>query len=137
VPDELIAPTAAVRFTYETDAGGALVLADVTPVQATALPSDDLDADLAPFAGFWVELRDVDGAVLWRRVTPHPLGGTVEVFADAQPTRLNDDVGAPVVTVIVPALDGADSVALVGSPPAEPDGEVVDLLIHAFEVPVA
>lgn len=133
MPDEVIPSTDGIRFTYETDGAGALILVDAVPVSMTAFPSDDLDPDLAPFRGFWFELRDAGGALLWRHVTQHPLRGTVEIYSDEQPGLLDDDVGAPVASVAIPALAGADTVALMGSPAAEPDGEVVELLTHRFE----
>jgi len=137
VPDEAIPSTDAIRFSYVTVAGGALALADATPTAITALPSDELDSDLAPFAGFWFELRDVDGNALWRHVTLHPLRGTVEVYGadDGDPPMglLPDDVNAPFATVAIPALDGADSVALMGAPPGAPGGAAVELLVHRFE----
>lgn len=138
MPDEAIPSTDAIRFSYVTDAGGALILADATPVAITAVPSDELDVDLAPFTGFWFELRDVDDNALWRHVTLHPQRGTVEVYGDdgaGDPPMglLPDDVNAPFATIAIPALDGADSVALMGAPPGEPGGAVVELLVHRFE----
>jgi hypothetical protein len=138
VPDEVIPSTDAIRFSYEVDGAGALKVVDAVPVAITALLSDDLDPDLGPFTGFWFELRDVDGNVLWRHVTQHPLRGTVETYGDGdlgEPVAglLPDDVNAPFATIAIPALDRADSVALVGAPPAEPDGAVVELLVHRFE----
>jgi hypothetical protein len=139
VPDEVVPLTDAIRFSYALDGGGGLAVADAAPVAITALPSDDLDFDQAPFTGFWFELRDVDGNVLWRHVTGHPLRGTVEVYGDdaaGEPSMglLPDEVGAPFATIAIPALDGADSVVLMGAPVAEPDGEVVELLVHRFEI---
>jgi len=139
MPDEVVPPTDAIRFSYETDAAGALVLVDAAPLQITSLGPEDLDEDLAPFTGFWYELRDVAGDVLWRHVAAHPLRGTVETHGSddvGNPVvaRLDDDVNAPVATVAVPSLDGADSVALMGAPADEPGGAVVELLVHRFEI---
>ena len=138
MPDEVIPSTDAIRFSYETDGAGALVLADAVGVAITALPSDDLDPDNEPFKGFWFELRDVDGNVLWRHVTQHPLRGTVETygddeFGDAVVGLLPDDVNTPFATIAIPALEGADSVALMGAPAAELDGAAIELLVHPFE----
>ena len=139
MPDEVVPLTDAIRFSYETDAAGALILVDAFFVQITTLGPEDLDEDLAPFTGFWYELRDVDGNVLWRHVAAHPLRGTVETHGiddagNSVLARLDDDVNAPVASVAVPSLDGADSVALMGAPADESDGVAVELLVHRFEI---
>jgi hypothetical protein len=137
VPEEVAPSTDAIRFTYGVDAAGALALVRAVRVSMTALPSVELDPQLGPFTGFRYELRDVNGSVLWRHVAPHPLDRTVEVFGEVSISRVPDDVGARSPTVVVPALDGADTVALIGAPGGERGPEAVELLVHRFEAPFA
>ena len=138
MPDEVVPSTDAIRFSYAIDGVGALTLADAVDVAITALPPDDLDPGVGPFTGFWFELRDVDGNVLWRHVTQHPLRGTVETYGNDAggglvAGLLADEVGVPFATIAIPALDGAVKVALMGAPPAEPGSAAVELLVHRFD----
>jgi hypothetical protein len=133
VPDEEVPSTDAIRFTYELDGSGALALVDASTTSMTTFSGDDLDPDLAPYGGFWWELRDADGTALWRQVTSHPLSDTVETTGGGTLGRLDNEFSSPAVTVAVPGLEGAATVAVMGAPPDQLDGEVVELLTHDYE----
>ena len=68
--------------------------------------------------GFWVETRTADGRTIHRRVLPDPFAADVEVFS-ADPggsiARVPDTEPSRLVTVLVPASDAADHVALFSS----------------------
>jgi hypothetical protein len=74
--------------------------------------------------GFWVETRTGDGTTLHRRVLPDPFVSDVEVFAadpDGSIARVPDTEPSRLVTVLVPASEAADHVALFSSA-ARPTG---------------
>lgn len=134
MPDDQVPSTDAIRFTYDLDGAGGLELVDATFVSMTTFDGDDLDLDLSPFGGFWFELRDGDGNALWRHVALHPQRGTVELFGAGGLDVVDDQRGVPVVSVAIPAVTGAASVALVGAPPDQLDGQAVELLAHVYDV---
>lgn len=82
--------------------------------------------------GFWYELRDVVDNVVWRQSAPHPIRFESEGPADdiGALTWAPDPAPAGSFSAQVPLLEGAVTLALVGSPPpgAAP-GPVADLAI--------
>jgi hypothetical protein len=104
-------------FTYQ---GGRVRLSSRQRVEVTTPPSDPTTG-YGGESGFWYELRDADGRVLYRRVAESPIRFTVEVPVD-------DDLGASelarvpvpepegVFTLLVPDLEEARTLALVSSP---------------------
>jgi hypothetical protein len=70
-------------------------------------------------AGFWVEVRDSEERVLYRRVMPNPIASGVEVRSD-DPERplswreLKEPRGS--FTLLVPDIGATSSLVLLGSP---------------------
>ena len=104
-----------VRLTFEY-AGNDLRVVDRQEVAMLAPPSDSLEADAAA-TGFWVELRDSDGAILYRRVLHDPREFDTETIADAGGgvARLPREHPRGVFRLVVPAIDGAQA-AVFGRP---------------------
>ncbi|MBW8487518.1 hypothetical protein [Actinomadura parmotrematis] len=103
------------RFTYE---GRRPRLLSADRVDMPAPPTDELDG-YEGRRGFWVEVRDPGGRTLHRRVMADPMDPTVEVFSAAPEATLRRvRAGRPrgAFTVVVPDLDGADHLALMGAP---------------------
>jgi|GEM_PF-5481651 len=72
-------------------------------------------------SGFWYELRDGSGTVIYRQVARHPIQFTIEAHdPGANPAHFQVPVADPSgwFMVIVPELPEAQTVALVGSLPA-------------------
>lgn len=115
-------PGPAVRLICTADDDGVRVvsrrrLAKVVP------PSEPLDDELVTTtgrAGFWVEVRDADERVRYRRVLPDPLSGEVEVpGGQGSFTRQTSAQASATFALLVPDVPGADHVSLLrGGPPA-------------------
>ena|SRR5947207_10884926 len=91
-----------------------------------APPSDPIPKEREerePRAGFWVDLLDAEGRVLYRKVFGEsPIAFAVSVYTGDkerpfQMQKLEDPTGEFIV--VVPDLPGAESAALYGSPPEE------------------
>ncbi len=99
-------------FTYE---GDEVRLANRQPVEMIAPPGDELSGREQ---GFWVELRDERDEALHRFVMQDPIRRDVEVFSPGaeQPVyRVLVEKPSGYFVVVVPALAGADHVALMSS----------------------
>ena len=81
-----------------------------------APPSDSLEAD-AGATGFWIELRDADGTIVYRRVLHDPREFETETVADASGALTRRPRADPrgVFTLLVPAIQGAQA-AVFGRP---------------------
>jgi hypothetical protein len=102
------------RLIFEYD-GDRVDLVSRQPVDMAAPSSEPLD-EIANRLGFWVELRDPEGAALHRQVLHDPVGASTEVFSP-DPTeslrRVERTRQKGAFTVVVPDLPSADSVAFV------------------------
>ncbi|MEU5884164.1 hypothetical protein [Spirillospora sp. NPDC047279] len=102
-------------FAYE---GRRARLVSTERVDMVVPPTDALEGYEGQ-RGFWVEVRDPDGRTLHRRVMADPMDTTVEVFSagpGASPQRVPAERPQGAFTVVVPDLEGADHLALVGVP---------------------
>jgi hypothetical protein len=122
-------PRRALRLTFEYN-GTNVRLASKRQIDTMAPPSDRTD-EYKGHAGFWVELRDADGRILYRRIMHNP----IEVDREAPSgdpkrpfTRVRNEQKQGVFTVMVPDLDHALEVSLVGSPPEQPARAAKQLL---------
>jgi len=114
-------PSRTLRLTFEYE-GTTVRLLSRQAVEMLAPPSDRTD-EYANHAGFWVEVRDAEDRVLYRRILHHPIQWTREApSGDPQRpfTRVPNDSKRGVFTVLVPDFPNAQHVRLVGSPPGEP-----------------
>ena len=69
--------------------------------------------------GFWIEVRDEGGRVLHRQIMQDPMREDAEVFSDepgASMMRIPRSEARGTFTVLVPDVEAADHVALMGSP---------------------
>ena len=106
------------RLTFEYKGTDVRLIARQS-VDMMAPPSDRLD-EYADHAGFWVELRDGNDRVLYRRVTQNPIALDREApSGDPQRpfTRVPDDTKQGVFTLLVPDLKEARELRVMGSPP--------------------
>jgi hypothetical protein len=110
-----LTPAIRLVFAYQ---GADVQLVDRQPVDQYVPPSDELD-DLRGQSGFWYELRDANGAPLYRLSIGNPVAYETEIVTG---DPANPIVRAPVpepsgdFSLVVPVLEGAQSVALVSSP---------------------
>jgi len=124
---------AAVRLTFAYD-GDDVRLLSRHRVEMTIPPGDALEGHEAQ-AGFWAEVRGVDGRVLHRRVIHDPIQRSVELFSDdPEQTLSRVPVERPegVFTLVVPDVEDADHVALISSGPQLPGARAAAREIARF-----
>jgi hypothetical protein len=120
-PDSPGSQSRALRLTFSYR-GESVELADAQRVEMVVPPGDPPAAE--PQGGFWIELRDASGTVLYRRVMHNPIASDYEVFPRdpggaivRQPVPLRQ--GA--FNVVVPELREADTLSLMtNAPPGQP-----------------
>ena len=84
---------------------------------ATIPPPDDSDLLTDDSAGYWIEVRDADGATLYRQVIANPLGDQLEVFSPSEPLRHIDTPSTRnVIQVLVPDYPTGHEVIVHGRP---------------------
>ncbi|MFC9683866.1 hypothetical protein [Streptomyces sp. NPDC056948] len=108
---------AAVRLIFEYE-GADIRLISRQQVEMIPPPSDQLE-NLRAAQGFWVEVRDTERNALYRRILHDPVRHDAEVFSeDPERTIARVPVQTPrgVFAVLVPDIEAADQVVLVGSP---------------------
>jgi hypothetical protein len=94
---------------------------------AMKVPPSDPVTGLEERAGFWVDLKDEQDQTLYRRVMHDPIRRDVEVFSQGTQRNIHRaPVAEPkgVFTVVLPEIEAAQAVALIGSPPRPPGREL-------------
>lgn len=115
-PAELPGSPGAVRLVFAVD-GDDVGLVSRQAVDVVVPPSDPVSGYEGE-EGFWVETRAADETTLHRRVLPDPFRRDMEVFTDDPDrsiTRTPVTRRQGVFTVLVPADEEADHVALLSS----------------------
>lgn len=110
--------TDAVRliFSYE---GSDVTVISRQRIDVVLPPSEPLDVSTAERSGFWIEVRDTTGAPLHRQLMHDPIRHDAEVFSDDPSqtiARVPVEHPSGVFSVVVPAAEEADHVALMGTP---------------------
>lgn len=85
-------------------------------------PSEPIEASLEGRSGFWLEVRDEAGNALHRQLMHDPIRHDVEVFSEdpeRSVARVPVEHPSGVFSVVVPAPEDADHVALIGTPMEE------------------
>jgi hypothetical protein len=133
VPEETIVEADAIRFTYRwVAADGTCELVDATRVAMTALPGIEIDPAGDPYSGYWYELRDAAGTMMWCLPARNPLSGEVESLTGDGPSNVANDTPEGTVVAVIPNLAGATTVAVMGSPPLDPGSAAAELVAHAY-----
>jgi hypothetical protein len=120
-------------FSYE---GDDLRLLSRQRVEMVPPPSDPLEGFEAQ-KGFWLEVRDAQGAVLHRQIMHAPIRRDAEVFSDdAERSIARIPVERPsgAFAVVIPELPEADHVALVSSPVTETPEATPAAETHRFSL---
>jgi hypothetical protein len=81
-------------------------------------PSEPLDVSLEERSGFWLEVRDEAGNALYRQLMHDPIRHDVEVFSDdpeRSVARVPVEHPSGIFSVVLPAPEDADHVALIGT----------------------
>ncbi|MEV5079243.1 peptidoglycan-binding protein [Streptomyces sp. NPDC056159] len=140
-PPPGLAPSGTMRLTFSYNSedwvGGGPVVRFVSreDLAMTAPLSEDVDAAPQGRAGFWYEVRDAQGQVLYRRGRHLPIAVLIEVTAaEDDGTFSSVPLDAPHGTfeLLAPLLPGATAVVLFSSPPdparlGEPASEIFSL----------
>jgi hypothetical protein len=108
----------AVRLIFQYE-GEDLSLVSRQRVAMTVPPSEPLDVNLEERSGFWLEVRDKAGNALHRQLMHDPIRHDVEVFSDdpeQSVARVPVEHPSGVFSVVLPAPEDADHVALIGTP---------------------
>ena len=109
-------------FSYE---GNDIKLESRQRVNMVVAPGEPVVAEGAPEerSGFWVEIRDGADQPLRRQLLHNPIPRDAEVFSDdpAQSVaRIPLERPSGVFSVLVPEIEEAEYVALIGTPPEQP-----------------
>ena len=105
----------AIRFNVEFSAGWAARVAETRFVDMQALPSDPLEG-YERRSGLWVELRDLSGKALYRRVMQDPRGHLEGPSEDGRRIiSVRGDRAPGVFSVVVPEDDRAVRFAIIGT----------------------
>lgn len=121
-------------LTYRRDAlaGEEVTLREVVRIKKRLMPPDELPRKPdRPLSGFWYELHDADGEVLYRRIIGNPIRTWIDLPGEEDPTRLVHFESLPdekTFSLLVPAFPEGTHVILFSSPldplsaalPAEP-----------------
>ena len=108
----------AVRLTIAYS-GDRMELVSQQSVAMKVPPSDPVE-EVTARAGFMVDLKDEQDHTLYRRVMHDPIQRDVEVFSpDPRQTVQRAPVAEPqgVFSVVLPELEAAQAVSLIGPPP--------------------
>ena len=108
--------------------GDQMELVSRQSVAMKAPPSDPVEG-LEGRAGFWVDLKDADDRTLYRRVMHDPIRRDVEVFSpDPRQTMERAPVAEPrgVFSLVLPEMEAAQAVSLLGTPPRPADGVLAE-----------
>lgn len=127
-------PQRALRLTFEYE-GDEVRLVSQQRV-AMLVPPADLADDQEERAGFWFEVRDREDRPIYRRGTQNPLRTHLEVFPpkDAPFTHVEMPEPRGVFTLLVPDLEDARTLALVGSLPGRAQGLAAAQEIRRFDL---
>jgi hypothetical protein len=112
-------PPQALRVTFGYQGSQVRVLGSERVAMLVPAPAGDAPA--AGQTGYWLEVRDAAGRVMYHRPLQDPLQTSVEVFAPEQHlpiTRMSNPVREGRFTAIVPDTPDAEVVELYG--PADP-----------------
>jgi hypothetical protein len=98
---------------------GAFELLSVTPLRKVLPPTDPLPSKKHPISGFWYELLDSDGSVLYRRVIENPVLLVSEVPENSKKSKILRSEAVPkerVFSLLIPTAEPGDKLLLIGSP---------------------
>jgi hypothetical protein len=108
-------PPQSIRFVL-TFAGGEVRLLARQRVGMTA-PASDAVEEAGRQTGFWYELRSPDERTLYRRVAEHPAGAEFPTDDPERPLARQEAPDATgVLVVVVPEIEQAERLVLVGAP---------------------
>jgi hypothetical protein len=116
-PARYDSPQSALRLTFEYE-GQEVRLVSQQRV-AMLVPPPDQTGEEEEQAGFWFEVRDAEDRAVYRRAAQNPLRTDVEVFGpdpDAPFTHVEMPEPRGVFTLLVPDLENARTLALIGGP---------------------
>jgi hypothetical protein len=125
----------ALRLIFEYE-GENVRLTSIQRVELVA-PSADSPAD-GEQSGFWYELRDESGGVLYRRVTANPIRSSAEVLTEDEGRPLaREDMAVTqgAFVLVAPVLSEARTIALLASPPGIEGTDQAARLIATFDLP--
>ena len=103
-------------FSYE---GNEIRLISRQRVNVVTPSSEPLEGSPERQSGFWVEVRDKAGKPLRRQLMHDPIRHSAEVFSEdpeRSVARIPLERPSGVFAVLIPEIEGADHLALIGTP---------------------
>jgi hypothetical protein len=134
-PGRYDAPQRAVRLTFEFE-GEEVRLVSLHRVAMLVPPPDEPGREEAQ-AGFWYEVLDAQDRPMYRRGARNPLRSDIEVFGegpDGSFTHVEMPQPRGVFTLLVPDLEDARTLALIGAPPGPTQEASVAREIARFDL---
>lgn len=122
----MMADPQAIRLTFSYD-GANVRLESAQRLEMQAFPSDDL-TEIEGAAGFWVQLQDDEGRVLYRQVLHNPMGWDREIYPEGKGDNFSRTVVADTprgtFDVVVPDMPDVRAISVYASVPTPaPAGE--------------
>jgi len=125
----------AVRLTFSYE-GDSVELIKEQALEMIAFPSDELKYQ-EETSGFWIEVSDEEGQLIYRRVSENPIRFYAEVRSDNpdRPLAMQDVEGPQgIFTILIPDLTDAREVALFSSPLSKGERMYPAVEIARFEL---
>lgn len=101
-------------------AGNEITLQDVIRIKKRLMPSDRLPLELdRPLSGFWYELRNAAGDVLYRRIIGNPIKNAIDLPGEMDPAKIVHYESIPeekTFSLLVPAFEDGTQLILFSSP---------------------
>jgi hypothetical protein len=116
-PEGIRTHRGALRLTFRYE-GDSLELVSNQPVDVTVVGWDPIGEALEGH-GFWAELQDASGQVLYRKVAQDPTHGWEAFSPEGDISRVSGISLQGTFTILVPDISGAQEVVLQGSFEAE------------------
>lgn len=133
MPDDPAVGDLAWRFLITYD-GPVLTLQSVTTAAMRAGSSDPVD-DLSASTGFWYDLNDGNGNVLFRRITSSPMRGWSEIpDEDGNFTVAQQPVVSGTFELLTPVVPGAATLTVFGADPALEDTGSFAVALATFDL---
>jgi hypothetical protein len=109
--------------------GKSVALVSAKRIQAISPPSDDVN-ETGRTGGSWIELRNGDGKILYRRILHDFFDDSVEIMTGRSGEALSWQEASGIkksIVVMVPEMPEADHMAIMSRDPAGKDEKAIEI----------